>query len=62
MKIPKEWGQAPYDMWLNPGTAFSDGATGVYGEGWGSAPAELFQGDYITLYFMGMGIALEYYH
>ena len=54
-------------MSVSPGTVFSDGANGVgqyydeYGKPAG-APAEFFQGDYITLYFMGMGIALEYYH
>ena len=62
----------PYDRWVNPGTAFSDGATGIYsnvttdeyGNITGFIPADptVFQGDYITLYFMGMGIALEYYH
>jgi hypothetical protein len=70
--VPKEYSGAPYDMWVNPGTAFSDGASGIYsnvttdeyGNITGFIPADptVFQGDYITLYFMGMGIALEYYH
>ncbi len=62
----------PYDRWVNPGTAFSDGTSGIYsnvttdeyGNITGFIPAsdKCFEGDYITLYFMGMGIVLEYYH
>ena len=45
--------------------AFTDGSTGVYGvdftTGQPCAPAaEFFQGDYIGLYYMGLGILLEY--
>jgi hypothetical protein len=49
------------------GTAFSDGATGCYGLDFATGamglPApEFFMGDYISLYYMGVGLLLDYYH
>lgn len=47
------------------GTCYTDMKTGVYGieQGAGSPPqSSCFQGDYITLYFMGLGVMFEYYH
>ena len=64
--VPKEWGMAPFDMWNNPGTVFTYGNldTGILDANGANPGADhpIYQGDYITLYFMGMGIALEYYH
>lgn len=58
-------GQAPVMQSSAGGVCLTDGSTGVYGLDFTSgnyAPAstDCFQGDYITLYFMGMGILLEY--
>ena len=61
MKVPAGLDPTvPYDRWVNPGTAFSDGASGIYsdvttdeyGNPTGFIPADptVFQGDYITLY------------
>ena len=49
------------------GVAYSDGATGCYQIDFstgasGYATGNFFQGDYITLNYLGMGILLEYYH
>ena len=47
------------------GTALTDGKTGCYGIETGSlgAPqANFYAGDKITLYYMGCGIMLQYYH
>ena len=49
------------------GTCFSDGATGCYSMNTqtfeqGYADASCFSGDYITLYYLGMGIMLEYFN
>jgi hypothetical protein len=60
-------GQAPVFQTSAGGTAFSDGATGCYGvdfaTGAPGAPADnFFEGDYISLYYMGFGILFEYYH
>ena len=55
-------------MSISYGTALSDGYSCIYSNidfaTNNKSPANplCFQGDYITLYFMGMGIALEYYH
>lgn len=56
----------PFFQSSTGGTCFSDGATGCYGMNFSNyqqcAPdPECFKGDYITLYYMGMGIMLEYY-
>ena len=45
---------------------FSDGATGCYSmDGSGNVGAAMegsFMGDYLSLYYMGMGVMLEYYN
>lgn len=58
-------GQAPIFQSSAGGTAYTDGATGCFGIETGApgAPtANFYQGDYITLYYMGIGIMMEYYH
>lgn len=58
-------GQAPIFQTSAGGTAYTDGATGCYGIETGApgSPMENFyQGDYITLYYSGIGIMMEYYH
>ena len=46
------------------GTAYSDGATGLYVAPGAYAMPDTgcYEGDYISLYYMGLGIMLEYYH
>ena len=56
---------APIFQSSNGTVAFCDGETGVYSlTGSGPAPANeaFFEGDYISLYYMGMGVLLEYFH
>ena len=62
---------APIFQSSGGGIAFTDGKTGVYGLSFAAngmptgqtAPSAAFsQGDYFTLYYMGVGIMLEYYH
>ena len=58
---------APIFQSSGGGTALTDGATGCYGIDFGTQQkgmpsATLYQGEYITLYYMGIGIMLEYYH
>ncbi len=58
-------GQAPVFQSSAGGTAYTDGATGCYGIETGGPGAPLqnfYQGDYITLYYMGVGVMMEYYH
>ena len=51
-------GQTPEEV----GTCYSDGATGCYKSPGVYADQNCFTGDYVTLYYLGMGILLEYYH
>lgn len=56
---------APIFQSSNGSVAFCDGETGVYTlTAGGPAPANesFFEGDYISLYYMGMGVLLEYYN
>jgi hypothetical protein len=58
-------GIAPVFQSSAGGTAYSDGATGCFGIETGAPAAPLgnfFQGDYISLYYLGLGVLLEYYH
>ena len=60
-------GQAPVFQSSAGGTALTDGKTGCYGIDFstgtkGLPSAEFYQGDYITMHYIGMGILLEYYH
>ena len=58
-------GRAPIFQTSAGGTAYTDGATGCFGietGAPGSPTANFYQGDYITLYYSGIGILMEYYH
>ena len=46
------------------GTAYSDGATGLYVApgAYATPDTGVYSGNYITLYYIGMGVMLEYYH
>ncbi len=59
-------GEAPIFQSSAGGTAFTyadeRGCLGIETGAPASPTVSFFQGDYITLYFMGMGILLEYYH
>ncbi len=58
-------GQAPIFQTSAGGTAYTDGATGCFGLETGApgAPQSNFlQGKYITVYYQGIGIMLEYYN
>ncbi|MBO5879976.1 MAG: bacterial Ig-like domain-containing protein [Clostridia bacterium] len=61
----KDMGAPPVFQSSAGGTCFTDNASGVYGletGTMGAATANCFEGKYITLYYMGIGIMLEYYH
>jgi len=56
---------APVFQSSDGGTCFTDGKSGCYGlgqTGTTNPDASCFTGDYLTLYYLGMGIMLEYYH
>lgn len=58
-------GQAPIFQSSAGGTAFSNGENACYGIETGAPGAptpNFFEGDYITLYYMGLGILFEYNH
>lgn len=61
-------GVAPIFQTSAGGTAYTDGATGCYGidfttgNPYASPDASFYQGEYITLYYSGIGIMMEYYH
>ena len=58
-------GAAPVFQSSAGGTAFSDGESSCYGIESGSIGAptsNFFEGDYLSLYYMGIGILLDYYH
>ncbi len=57
-------GQAPIFQSSAGGTAYTDGATGCY-IAQGQMPPNghsFYDGDYLTLFYSGIGIVLEYYH
>ena len=61
-------GAAPIFQTSGGGIAYTDGATGCYsidfatGNAYASPDASFYQGEYITLYYSGIGIMMEYYH
>ena len=58
----------PFFQSSSGGIAYTDGATGCYSVNFGdysitNAPdASFYQGEFLTLYYMGIGIMLDYYH
>jgi hypothetical protein len=56
-------GQAPIFQSSAGGTCYTDGKTGIYTQqGIATKESGCFDGDYLTLYFMGITVMLEYYH
>ncbi len=54
---------APVFQTSTGSTAYTDGKTGCYVDASGTRPGEAFYtGDYITLYYGGAAIMMEYYH